>query len=539
MGATVNYNDPMYFTYSSHKPLLSGTYPFYATSSLVCGTESLGDAPADLGGYVVLVQRGGCDFGTKARILQDRGAVAVIIYNTDPGTFSSGALSLPSTGISRYDGQNLVTKYQTGATINLGISPDISPNGDAGRMTYFSSIGPTFDLNGSPHLSAPGQNIFGPIPAAMGNWTVMSGTSFSAPLAAGAAALWISAKGRQTTSSFLRNALQSTAMPVAYTNDAPESVAYSGAGLVQVYDAINADTTISRSEMFLNDTQYHAGSRYVVVKNIGTQPRQYTLSHIPANTIYALEGDGTYMANNPQHDSSVVATTSFSMSAFTLQPDQSLSVLVTVFAPRIDPTRLPIYSGFIQINGGNVPLRVSYQGVAARMKDVPVFEGSSRYYGFHTPALVAGTGTDRSLVDQKYTFRDTDHPSVLWRLLMGTAYLSVDLIGADQQLTFGANYPEKRAFWEGGFSTVELPQSRDYLPIINDTNVLEVVQSSGVQSSGESFTLSRRETDRERICRVTGRKTATCQRILAPPINTYLAVPIAGNIYSSKLWTRS
>jgi hypothetical protein len=536
MGATVNYNNnAMYFTYPGYTPLLSGNYPFYATSSLACGTESLGDAPTDLGGYVVLVQRGGCDLGTKARILQGQGAVAVIIYNTDPGTFSPGTLNLPSAGISRSDGQNLVQNYQKGATINLGIAPDIAPNFDEGRMTYFSSIGPTFDLNGSPHLSAPGQNIFGPIPAAMGNWTVLSGTSFSAPLAAGAAALWISAKGRQSTSSFLRNALQSTAMPVPYKNGAAESVAYSGAGLVQVYDAINADTTISRSEMFLNDTQYHTGSRFVVVTNIGTQTRQYTISHIPANTIYALEGDGAYMSNNPQHDTSVAATTSFSMSTFTLQPNQSVSILFTVFAPRTDPTRLPIYSGFIQINGGNVPVRVSYQGVTARMRDLPVFEGSSRYYGFQTPALIAGTGTDRSLVDQKYTFREADHPSVLWRLLMGTAFLSVDLIEADQQLTFGANYPEKRALWEDGIPpAVELPQSQEHLHLINNTEFFEMPQSSGEESR-----LSRRETDRERICRVTGRKTSTCQRVLAPPVNTYSAVPIAGNIYSGKLWTRS
>lgn len=528
LSAIVDYANPVQFTYSGIKtPAAVGPHPFFATDSLACGTLPDGD----LSGHVVVVRRGQCDFATKVATAKGRGAVGVFVYNNVAGSFGivSGVDALP---LLQAVGELLVENYRIGSTITLSAEPTLVPNANDGKMVYFSSIGPSFDMSGSPHISAPGQNIFGPTPAAMGNWTVMSGTSFAAPITAGAAALYISAKGRSAVA--MRNAFQSTAKPVAY-DSTPDSVAYAGAGMLHVYDAIFADTIVSRSEMMLNDTQYNAGSRYIVVRNDGAETKEYTIKHVPAHTVYALESSDTrYMSNNPQHDARAVASVSFSLPSFSLRPGQSLPVLMSIQAPKIDGARLPIYSGYIEISGGNVPVRVSYLGLAARLRDVPVFEGSARYFGYQTPAMLVGTGSEKSATGRVYTWQGTDYPSIIWRLLMGTAYLSVDLVNADQALPFTADYPERRAFVD------ELPTgATDVLSVGGTTFDMHRVLSGLDDDVADTSALHRRETTDERACRL-GRRTPVCAAYRASlAARTYDAVPVLGNIYSRALWARS
>jgi hypothetical protein len=128
---------------------------------------------------------------------------------------------------------------------------------------------------------------------------------------AGGAALVLSVKGK--TPSVARGArtlFQATAKPISSSltdGDPFQTVAQQGAGLVQVFDAIFGNTTLSRTELILNDTAHFAGpygrflfhqsiatdsnlcSQKFTVKNTGKTAKTYTLSHIPAGTAVTIE----------------------------------------------------------------------------------------------------------------------------------------------------------------------------------------------------------------------------------------------------------
>jgi Zn-dependent M28 family amino/carboxypeptidase len=81
------------------------------------------DFPAEVSGNVALIQRGTCDFETKARNAQEAGATAVIIFNEgQPGRtelIASGTLNVPDftipvVGASFADGQELYELDQDG-----------------------------------------------------------------------------------------------------------------------------------------------------------------------------------------------------------------------------------------------------------------------------------------------------------------------------------------------------------------------------------------------------------------------------------------
>ena len=106
----------------------------------------------------------------------------------------------------------------------------------AGRRTAFSSIGPTFDGRIKPDVMAMGQDVYTVDPLSMDDYLRSNGTSFSAPLVAGVAALLLEAYPHWTPDRVQR-ALRSTATQAA----APDTL--NGYGIVH---ALNALLTESR-----------------------------------------------------------------------------------------------------------------------------------------------------------------------------------------------------------------------------------------------------------------------------------------------------
>ena len=106
----------------------------------------------------------------------------------------------------------------------------------AGRRTAFSSIGPTFDGRIKPDVMAMGQDVYTVAPLSMDDYLRSDGTSFSAPLVAGVAALLLEAYPHWTPDRVQR-ALLSTATQAA----APDTL--NGYGIVH---ALNALLTESR-----------------------------------------------------------------------------------------------------------------------------------------------------------------------------------------------------------------------------------------------------------------------------------------------------
>lgn len=86
------------------------------------------------------------------------------------------------------------------------------------------------------------------------------GTFSSAPFVAGSAALILQARGKtKDVALAMRDILESTASPIASNlTDAgpPQTLIWSGAGLIQVNRAANTETLVHPGHLILNDTAH-------------------------------------------------------------------------------------------------------------------------------------------------------------------------------------------------------------------------------------------------------------------------------------------
>jgi subtilisin family serine protease len=95
-----------------------------------------------------------------------------------------------------------------------------------GKMSTFSSWGPSYEGWIKPQISAPGGNILSTLPLAQGGYGVESGTSMAAPFTSGCIALIKQVRGKSTLSpAQLTSVLATTAAPVDF-NDGATTYSY-------------------------------------------------------------------------------------------------------------------------------------------------------------------------------------------------------------------------------------------------------------------------------------------------------------------------
>src|SRR5262249_39863943 len=150
--------------------------------------------PASLAGGIAFILRGVCTFEIKLNNARAAGAVGALVYNNvagDPVTMGVGAATLPAEMIGNAHGIALRHRIVPGFAVTLSF--DLQPfYTDPARLASFSAIGPNVDYGIKPDLMAVGQNVYtaaetidpkGALYDPSG-YTIQSGTSFSAPLAA-------------------------------------------------------------------------------------------------------------------------------------------------------------------------------------------------------------------------------------------------------------------------------------------------------------------------------------------------------------------
>ncbi|MBI4479422.1 MAG: S8 family serine peptidase [Acidobacteria bacterium] len=252
----------MIATANSNGPVIDsdiGPAQFTDVISVDSSGSACGVLPfASLSQRMVLIRRGGCSFETKILNAALAGAAAVVIYNNlsqQPAVRMNvlTAKQIPSVMIGNAEGTTLASYLAAagaGATGTLAAKLQATaPN----QMTDFSAAGPSSDFGIKPDLVAPGENIYSSeqrnFPAgeqfSATGFGINSGTSFSSPMVAGAAALVKQASPGFTPAQIKSALVQTASKSVTPFAGGVSGVLAFGNGLMDVAAALATPATVS------------------------------------------------------------------------------------------------------------------------------------------------------------------------------------------------------------------------------------------------------------------------------------------------------
>ncbi|MBI2601641.1 MAG: S8 family serine peptidase [Deltaproteobacteria bacterium] len=231
-------------------------------------------------GNIALIDRGLVSFSDKLQRAADAGAIGVVVANDREGEplnmGGTGSFNFPAIMITQDLGKKVKEALATGAevTIDFEIDQRIETPELIDQLTSFSSRGPrSIDSAIKPEITAPGQNI---ISAQMGGGDkgiALSGTSMSSPHMAGAAALM-----KQYRKGISEEALKDLFLSTSKTltkKGVPYSVAYQGAGRLDVFRALTSPVSLSPSALSLGAlevTKKKMLRRNITIHNVSDEP---------------------------------------------------------------------------------------------------------------------------------------------------------------------------------------------------------------------------------------------------------------------------
>lgn len=253
-----------------------------------------------------------------------------------------------------------------------------------GYPSNFTSWGPNFDGYSKPQFGAPGGNIVTLLPVSQGSFEVNSGTSLSTPLVASVLALLGQVRGTFDPT-VLESLLSATAKPSRFNLGfgaqpylAP--VAQQGAGLIQAFDAAYATSLISISSLSFNDTD-NLTKQSFTINNLNAEAVTYELSNIGAATAYTFSAGSDaspYPMSFPNDLAAEYAELNLSESKVTISGGGNATIEVTAQPPALDIARLPVWSGYIALNGSDgSTFTLPYQGISGSLHNLTVLVDSS------------------------------------------------------------------------------------------------------------------------------------------------------------------
>lgn len=235
-------------------------------------TEEFAALAGSLEGKIAVCARGSVSFAEKANAAAGKGAIAMIVYNNEPGTIAMDLTgyfyTAPCISITQADGALLkaaatpvsdesgnVLGYEGTLSVETAID-SVAYHSEYYTMSDFSSWGIPGDLSMKPEITAPGGSIYSVDGSVAGGtaYESMSGTSMAAPQMAGMAAVvaqYMRENGlaEQTGMSprhLAQSLLMSTAEPLREEASGGNywSVLKQGSGLANVANAIAANSYI-------------------------------------------------------------------------------------------------------------------------------------------------------------------------------------------------------------------------------------------------------------------------------------------------------
>ncbi len=259
-----------------------------------------------LTGAFALIQRSvvnsatACSFATKVDNAFDAGAFGVIMYMSDssapiaPGNLDNNGI--PVVMVSQSDGLALKAYVKSNPTAQVTIDPsgaEVADTADSNLLSYYSSMGPSAgDSTVKPDMVAAGTDIYmaaqsydpaGPLYSTT-RYADSQGTSFSAPMVAGAAAL-VKQKHPTWTPAQIRSALINSASQDVTQDDSGDTidVQWVGSGKLDAGAAVNA-TVVANPPTVSYGVLAAAPSnvaRQITITNLGTGSVTLTAAVVP------------------------------------------------------------------------------------------------------------------------------------------------------------------------------------------------------------------------------------------------------------------
>lgn len=236
--------------------------------------------PGSLTQRIVLVLRGGCLFSEKIAHAAAAGATAVVFYTPtgEPFPVPASAVKLPAMMVNHDDG--LALKRATEVTLDFRYTA-VPADGD--RVAAFSARGPSPHLTIEPDVAAVGETMLLPVP---GGYQILQGTSFSAPLLAGAAAV-LKQQRPGLTPAHYRSLLVNTASPIPGVK--PQE---GGSGLLDLAAALRSPLAahVTSTVFGVAYSSSLNARREVVLTNLSAEPQTVGL------TVEPVEGNSAPVA---------------------------------------------------------------------------------------------------------------------------------------------------------------------------------------------------------------------------------------------------
>ncbi|WP_430487167.1 S8 family serine peptidase [Lactobacillus delbrueckii subsp. bulgaricus] len=297
---------------------------------------------AEVKGQLAVVERGSYTFSEKVANAKAAGAAGIVIYNNNDDGLLSMSLddkTFPTLGMSKADGEVLAKAAKEGKSIKLKFGTALIDNSSAGKMSDFTSWGPTPELDFKPEITAPGGKIYSL--ANDNKYQQMSGTSMASPFVAGSEALILQGIKKQGLNlsgeelvQFAKNSAMNTSHPVYDTEHTKEIISprRQGSGEINVKDAINNTVEVKAAN----------GNGAAALKEIGRQTTfKVTLTnHGKKAQTYAVDNYGgpytqaTEAKSGEIYDTKIVkGQLTTETPKVTVQPGESVDVSFTLTLP--------------------------------------------------------------------------------------------------------------------------------------------------------------------------------------------------------------
>lgn len=275
-------------------------------SGLLC---SSGLQPGSLEGRIPLILRGECNFAAKLRNAFEAGAEAAVIYNSaEPASGSpedridmdvDADPTIPGLFLPRSEGLQLKSAVASAEEFQVVVRFFSAANNPF-QLASFSSLGPSVDLTIKPDLVGKGANVYTaaqtgfPSNSSLYNesgYTTTQGTSFSAPVVAGAAATLMAARPWMGSADY-RSMLVNSAEPLRNSGGTPVTVMHSGAGALNLERALQSTVTAYPVSVSFGAQDSTVDDwRQVIIRNISGETVTYELSVESANEVVPMLTD--------------------------------------------------------------------------------------------------------------------------------------------------------------------------------------------------------------------------------------------------------